>query len=70
VEIIASGPGTFDGCAGYWHLGAFTPAKRPDAAQGGLHSLSIQWVKLVSGLVARRHVDRLRVIAMACLFLG
>jgi hypothetical protein len=20
VEIIASGPGTFDGCGGYWHL--------------------------------------------------
>ena len=27
-------------------------------------------VKLVSGLVARRHVDLLRVIAMACPFLG
>jgi len=24
----------------------------------------------MSGLVARRHVDQLRVIAMACLFLG
>ncbi len=71
VEIIASGRGTFDGCARLLTPGGVHTGEATRRRQGRFYILyQSSRVKLMSGLVARRHVDLLRVIAMACPFLG
>lgn len=71
VEVIASVRGTFDGCAGYWQLRGVHPGEVTRRRQRRFYVLyQPSRVRLMSGLVARRYVDLLRVIAMACPFLG